>query len=136
MIQCTDCANKMDVLALQSLPAEILQIITSASDTADFLTMRLICNEIADKMHNHFGVTFFQHCRHIVSMESLQALIDISAHKTLGPFVRIVELGTHHMNSAIIHNRDRDKEQTEDLQGSSDPVRSFPNFTESLQDMK
>ena len=80
---------------LVALPTELLEyIVLELPTTSDLCSLRAVCHELEAKTFNVFGRLYFTSRRHMISLFSLQALIDISNHRGFAPFVRRVIFGT------------------------------------------
>lgn len=75
------------------LPIEILLRIAKYLHTADLGAMRLTCKHFERALFNSFAHEFFCKKQFMLSDESLQALVDISHHKDLSPFLKYVIIG-------------------------------------------
>lgn len=80
---------------LVALPTELLEyIVLELPTTSDLCSLRAACHELEAKTFNVFGRLYFSSRRHMISLFSLQALIDISNHRGFAPFVQRVIFGT------------------------------------------
>lgn len=81
--------------SLVALPTELLEYIVLELPTAsDLCSLRAVCHELEAKTFDVFGRLHFSSRRHMISLFSLQALIDISNHRGFAPFVQRVIFGT------------------------------------------
>lgn len=80
---------------LVALPTELLEyIVLELPTTSDLCSLRAACHELEAKTFDVFGRLYFSSRRHMISLFSLQALIDISNHRGFAPFVQRVIFGT------------------------------------------
>jgi len=79
---------------LAQIPLEILIRITYFVSTPDLGSMRLSCKALEQRLFNFFSHEFFRKKQFMASTDSLQALIDISNHPTLSPFLKHVIIAT------------------------------------------
>ena len=80
---------------LVALPTELLEcIVLELPTTSDLCSLRAVCHELEAKTFNVFGRLHFSSRHHMISLFSLQALIDISNHQGFAPFVRRIIFGT------------------------------------------
>ena len=79
---------------LAQIPLEILVRITYFISTPDLGSMRLSCKALEQRLFNFFSHEFFRKKQFMASSTSMQALIDISKHPTLSPFLKHVIIGT------------------------------------------
>jgi hypothetical protein len=70
-----------------SLPAELLCQIAHDVDGADLINMRLACKSLHDAANRPFAITHIARRRHVITLKSIKALLDIVAHPTFGPYV-------------------------------------------------
>ncbi len=75
---------------LVQLPLEVLIRITYFIPTKDLGSVRLSCRALEEGLFSFFSHEFFRKKQFMVSTDSLQALIDISKHPTLSPFLKHV----------------------------------------------
>lgn len=68
---------------LTSLPTEILCQIAEHVDGQDLMKMRLVCKLLHSAANKPFGITYFTIRRHVLSMESIEALLEIVSHPGL-----------------------------------------------------
>ena len=79
---------------LVALPIELLEcIVLELPATSDLCSLRAVCHELEAKTFNVFGRLYFSSRHHMISLFSLQALIDISNHRGFAPFVRRIIFG-------------------------------------------
>ncbi|KAK4194532.1 hypothetical protein QBC40DRAFT_290616, partial [Triangularia verruculosa] len=93
--------NAQDDSALARMPVEVLLRITRFVPTVDLSNVRLTCRVIERNLFNFFAHEFFRKKQFMVSTPSLQALIDISNHHSLSPFLKHVIICTDRL--AEIH---------------------------------
>jgi hypothetical protein len=79
---------------LVQIPLEVLIRITHHISTTDLGNVRLSCKALEQGLFNFFAHEFFRKKQFMVLSESLQALIDISKHPNLSPFLRHVIIAT------------------------------------------
>lgn len=80
---------------LVALPTELLEyIVLELPTTSDLCSLRAVCHGLEAKTFDVFGRLYFTSRRHMISLFSLQALIDISNHRGFAPFVQRVIFGT------------------------------------------
>ncbi|KAK4467217.1 hypothetical protein QBC42DRAFT_247112 [Cladorrhinum samala] len=79
---------------LLQVPLEVLTRITYYIPTVDLANVRLTCKGLESQLFNFFAYEFFRKKQFMVSTASLQALIDISKHATLSPFLKHVIIAT------------------------------------------
>jgi hypothetical protein len=77
---------------LLSLPAELLCQIADHVYARDLIDMRLACKPLRDASNKPFGITYFTNRRHVPSLESVEALLEVAAHPTLGRYVKSVSM--------------------------------------------
>jgi len=78
--------------SLLDLPSETVDHIARFLPKEALLETRLACKDLNAKTFNFFSRTHFSTRHHVLSRFGLQALVDISAHETLGPCVKKVIL--------------------------------------------
>lgn len=81
---------------LAQMPTEVLLRITYFLPTPDLSSVRLTCKMIEESLFVFFTHEFFRKKQFMLSGPSLQALIGISAHQTLSPYLRHVIIATDH----------------------------------------
>ena len=86
-------ADKSRVAPLLKLPTEILTRIAVRLEPHDLFNTRLACKRLESAMFPFFTFLFFRQKQFMLTEESLQALIDISSHPTLGPAIRHLRIG-------------------------------------------
>jgi hypothetical protein len=79
---------------LVQIPLEILIRITYFISTVDLGNVRLSCKALEQSLFNFFSYEFFRKKQFMVTSDSLQALIDIAKHPTLGPCLKHVIIST------------------------------------------
>lgn len=72
---------------LLSLPTELLCQIADSVDTTDLVHLRLVCKPLRDAANKPFGITHVKHRRHVLTQRSIEALLEIVTHPTLGAYV-------------------------------------------------
>lgn len=82
-------------ISLDWLPPEPLNMIVKAIDKCDLPALRLTCKTMNTVVFPTFGKACFEVCEHILSLHSLHRLVEITAHASLGAFVRTVSLDTY-----------------------------------------
>lgn len=82
---------------LRSLPVETIHSIVGYLPTDDFCAFRQTCRDINVKTFGWFTGTYFQTRYVMLEQESLNTLIRISEHPSLGPNVRTLGLCTEHL---------------------------------------
>jgi hypothetical protein len=85
---------------LVQIPLEILIRITYFITTKDLGSVRLTCKALEQNLFNFFSHEFFRKKQFMVSTDSLQALIDISQHPSLSPFLKHVIITTDRPSQA------------------------------------
>jgi len=78
--------------SLLDLPGETVGHIASFLPKETLLETHLICKDLNAKTFSFFLKTHFSTRHHVLSRFGLQTLVDISAHETLGPCVKKVNL--------------------------------------------
>jgi hypothetical protein len=81
--------------AIVDLSKELLLIIASHLSTADYGNLRRTCSAIEKLLFEDFAVHFFTTRQFMLTYPSLQALVDISKHESLAPYLRKVIIGTN-----------------------------------------
>ncbi|KAK0658502.1 hypothetical protein QBC41DRAFT_369139 [Cercophora samala] len=89
-----DTINPQDESFLARVPIEMLLRITRWIRTEDLANVRLSCKLLERNLFNFFAHEFFRKRQFMVSSQSLQALVDISKHSTLAPFLKHVIICT------------------------------------------
>ncbi|KAK3297249.1 uncharacterized protein B0H64DRAFT_319374 [Chaetomium fimeti] len=79
---------------LVQIPLEVLTRITHFISTTDLGNVRLSCKALEQGLFHFFSHEFFRKKQFMVLSDSLQALIDISKHPNLSPFLKHVIIGT------------------------------------------
>jgi hypothetical protein len=77
-----------------SLPRELIIRITWHLSTIDFCNFRRSCSVIEQWTFEDFAKAFFKVKQFMLTQPSLQALVDISQHKALGPQLKKLIIGT------------------------------------------
>ncbi|KAK4151824.1 hypothetical protein C8A00DRAFT_35494 [Chaetomidium leptoderma] len=75
---------------LTQIPLEILVRITRSISTKDLGNVRLSCKALEQGLFHFFSHEFFRKKQFMATTDSLQALVDISKHPTLSPFLKHV----------------------------------------------
>lgn len=94
-------------ISLDSLPIELLDMIVQATDRHELPALRFTCKTMNTVAFPVFGKAYFEVCEHILSLHSLQGLVQISAHGTLGAFVRTIRLGSFRFTEEGLHDLER-----------------------------
>jgi hypothetical protein len=81
--------------SLVQLPVEILLRITRHLTTVELGNVRLTCRALERATFNSFSHEFFRKKQFMATSFSLQALVDISKHPTLSPYLKHVIISTH-----------------------------------------
>jgi hypothetical protein len=79
---------------LVQIPLEVLIRITYFISTSDLGNVRLSCKALEQGVFSFFSHEFFRKKQFMVSTDSLQALVDISKHPTLSPYLKHVIIST------------------------------------------
>lgn len=95
---------------LVQIPLEVLIRITHHISTTDLGNVRLSCKALEQGLFNFFSHEFFRKKQFMVLSESLQALIDISKHPNLSPFLRHVIIATDRPTPHSYYTNGRDDE--------------------------
>ncbi|KAK4185469.1 hypothetical protein QBC35DRAFT_389488 [Podospora australis] len=93
---------------LAQVPVEVLLRITYHLHTRDLENIRLSCKVLETNLFNFFAKEFFRKKQFFVSSASLQALIDISKHPTLSPFLQHVIISTDRIHGNYGYSQGRD----------------------------
>lgn len=80
---------------LVDLSKELLLIIASHLSTADYGRLRRTCSAIEKLLFEDFAKHFFTTRQFMLTHSSLQALIDMSKHESLAPYLRKIIIGTN-----------------------------------------
>ncbi|KAK0739510.1 hypothetical protein B0T21DRAFT_382525 [Apiosordaria backusii] len=96
--------NPQEDSFLACVPVEVLLRITRWIPTVDLANVRLTCKILERNLFNSFAHEFFRKKQFMVSTPSLQALIDISKHSTLSPFLKHVIICTDRPNDLFMYN--------------------------------
>ncbi|KEQ78024.1 hypothetical protein M436DRAFT_36836, partial [Aureobasidium namibiae CBS 147.97] len=70
-----------------SLPTELLCQIADSVDSTDLGNMRLVCKPLRDAANRAFGIAHVKNRRHVLTQKSIEALLEIVTHPTLGAYV-------------------------------------------------
>ena len=89
---------------LIQIPLEVLIRITHHISTTDLGNVRLSCKALEQGLFNFFSHEFFRKKQFMVHSESLQALIDISKHPNLSPFLKHVIVATDRPTPRYYHD--------------------------------
>ncbi|KAK4172339.1 hypothetical protein QBC36DRAFT_247764 [Triangularia setosa] len=100
-----DAINPQDESFLARVPVEVLLRITRWIPTVDLAKVRLTCKVLERNLFNFFAHEFFRKKQFMVSTSSLQALIDISKHSTLSPFLKHVIICTDRLNELYAYQQ-------------------------------
>ena len=87
-------ANPQAESWLVQIPLEVLIRITYFISTRDLSNVRLSCKALEQGVFSFFSHEFFRKKQFMVSTDSLQALVDISKHPTLSPYLKHVIIST------------------------------------------
>ncbi|KAH6641156.1 hypothetical protein F5144DRAFT_599807 [Chaetomium tenue] len=93
---------------LAQIPLEVLIRITHHISTTDLGNVRLSCKALEQGLFNFFSHEFFRKKQFMVLTESLQALIDISKHPNLSPFLKHVIIATDRLVPVYYNSPSRD----------------------------
>jgi len=83
---------------LAQVPVEILLRITSFLTTPELSSVRLTCKRVEESLFAFFSHEFFRKKQFMLYGPSLQALLDISSHPTLSPYLKHVIIATDSFN--------------------------------------
>lgn len=86
---------------LSTLPIEMLDRIFWLVDNSDLVNLRLVCRLICDVANRPFAIRNFSTMCHVVTEESMQTLLAVSAHVTLGAHIRNITLSPVRAISAV-----------------------------------
>jgi hypothetical protein len=70
---------------LLGIPPELLLRISSYVSTVDLGSLRRTCKQVEGRLFRSFAREFFTIRRFMIEQVSLEALVGIANHKTLGP---------------------------------------------------
>jgi hypothetical protein len=73
---------------LQRLPPELIIRISNYLTTPQLGNFRSTCKQVESALFNSFALEFFSKRQFMIEEVSLDALVDISNHKQLAPFLR------------------------------------------------
>ncbi|KAG9517969.1 hypothetical protein KCU93_g8568, partial [Aureobasidium melanogenum] len=77
---------------LLSLPTEILCQIAEHVDGQDLIQMRLVCNSLYYAANKPFGIVYLTHRSHALTRKSIESLLEIVAHHSLGLYVKSITM--------------------------------------------
>ncbi|KAG9636103.1 hypothetical protein KCU95_g10596, partial [Aureobasidium melanogenum] len=77
---------------LLALPAEILCQIAEHVDGQDLIKMRLVCNSLYYVANKPFGILYLTHRRHALTKKSIESLLEIVTHHSLGLYVKSITM--------------------------------------------
>lgn len=97
---------------INSLPAEMLDVLASKVDANDLANFRLTCKRLCAAAAKHFGAKRLAHRRFILTEHSLRGLVDLTAHDVFGYFVKGISLSTRHVPKKLREIMDAIDEQT------------------------
>ncbi|KAI5244444.1 hypothetical protein E4T43_03727 [Aureobasidium subglaciale] len=80
-----------------ALPHELLSMTVSDCDPNDLKNIRLTSKLMYAISTKHFGRKKFARRRFLFTFESMEALLDITAHPIFGPYLKCITFGTHRM---------------------------------------
>ncbi|KAM5528588.1 hypothetical protein FOXYSP1_19069 [Fusarium oxysporum f. sp. phaseoli] len=83
--------------SILSFPAEITSLVLRELPSRDLLALRQTCKEFCDKATPHFARSYFTTRYTMVERRSLDALVEISKHHTLGPCVETLNICVYHL---------------------------------------
>lgn len=95
--------NQSECKLLQ-MPREVILRITSFLPTLDLGAVRLTCRALENSLFKSFSHEFFSKKQFMLTEQSLQALIDISKHPTLGPCLHHVIIASNHFTRSPHRN--------------------------------
>ncbi|KAG9563847.1 hypothetical protein KCU71_g6454, partial [Aureobasidium melanogenum] len=76
------------------LPFEVLERVVSFVDARDLIALRSTCKKLEKAATSSFANQFMKCRRHVLSVYSLKALVDIAAHPYFGKFIEAIILDT------------------------------------------
>ncbi|KAI4745427.1 hypothetical protein E4T50_04187 [Aureobasidium sp. EXF-12298] len=77
---------------LLSLPVELLCQIADHVGSLDLIDMRLACKPLRDAANKPFGIAYFTKRRHVLTQNSIEALLEIVTHPAVGPYVNSISM--------------------------------------------
>lgn len=80
------------MLTLLSLPPEILCQIAEHVNGEDLVKMRLVCNLLHSAANKHFGILYLTHRHHALTKKSIESLLEIVTHHSLGLYVKSITM--------------------------------------------
>jgi len=75
-----------------SLPTELLCQIADSVDSTDLSNLRLVCKPLRDAANRPFGIAHVKDRRHVLTQTSIEALLEIVTHPTLGAYVDSISM--------------------------------------------
>ena len=87
-------ASRRDSSLLTQVPVELLLRITYYLSTPELGNVRLTCKALERSLFNFFSHEFFRKKQFMMFEDSLSALIEISKHPALAPFLVRRDLST------------------------------------------
>ncbi|KAJ4389020.1 hypothetical protein N0V93_006482 [Gnomoniopsis smithogilvyi] len=84
---------------LAKLPRELLDHVSSFLPTPAFNNLRLACKLVENKIFPYWSNAFFKRKQFMITAFSLQTLVDISRHATLGPCMTHLIIGLDYFRS-------------------------------------
>lgn len=75
---------------LSALPVELLDKIFWLVKKPDLVNLRLVSKPICAIANRPFAVRNFSKRRHVITKQSMETLLDISAHETFGAYIRAI----------------------------------------------
>ncbi|THV88112.1 hypothetical protein D6D27_07365 [Aureobasidium pullulans] len=91
------------MVALLTLPTEILCGIANHADDEALLNMRLSCKSLCEASARPFGTTYLTNRHHVPSEHSIQALVDIVMHPIFGSYVKSITITAMYLLPEKIH---------------------------------
>ena len=84
---------------LNSLPDELLLWVVAGLEDDDLVTLRTVSKRLSHTCMPQFASRFFVTRRHVMTPDSINALIKITEHAFLGKYVQRIALGTARLPS-------------------------------------
>ncbi|KAH0342964.1 hypothetical protein KCU83_g9101, partial [Aureobasidium melanogenum] len=84
------------MLTLLSLPTEILCQIAEHVDGQNLIKMRLVCNSLYYAANKPFGILYLTHRRHALTKKSIESLLEIVTHHSLGLYVKSITMRAYY----------------------------------------
>ncbi|KAG9563469.1 hypothetical protein KCU71_g3665, partial [Aureobasidium melanogenum] len=84
------------MLTLLSLPTEILCQIAEHVDGQNLIKMRLVCNSLYYAANEPFGILYLTHRRHALTKKSIESLLEIVTHHSLGLYVKSITMRAYY----------------------------------------